>query len=748
MIILIIILMALSPFASAAKLHIDDGKDTAYLPYRYVEDISIIVSRKTGLVNNAMHCDLSPDSNGNYKLITVRNGEGYEGDPAIFTEYHYPNRKVVDDNAVRLTIADNEMSSEIVEGINAVISIGYQKDTAWIVKLYTVPNEIEKRILMIGKDGTGDGKWIPFMRIELFEDYDYDGVKEIFVSIGSGREHTPNYLFCINSENLVIEWMLEVSSKLLSGSLYSCRDSLNPAVIFHTINPMHGYTASIYDDRFRYLSKVNSSGEVVINKIISINANPTRLIRAEQTNQYYMLHSLPMTNPDSIYSYYSQVDPEELESDRNYISKIDNDLNLVSSTTVREIPSFIMLHSLNSETRPRLLVQFTEKYVRSYTTDLEFIAESDPISFYLDIIGTIDIPGHENALILSKGIYTNDFKQLLYFPDNFSKFIQLEPIEKTGGLHLILTNGSKYSIGRIEKKPFRQQLSVFYHNNQIYIMTIISGLFMGLLVMNFYRSKTKRNLVTIRDQKMELDKTYLKLQEAQAKIIAQEKYRQAQDIAGGFAHEIRNALSPARNALSKLIETDSSRSSDPAMTQKLARFSDNAVERALKLTRAISQYTKIEDIHNPEAVDLKNVIEKTLEMNHHRIKSQKVKINVDIDFPAIVTANTDQLQIVFNNLLLNSLDALTDSENADILIETHVDGQNVEVSFRDNGSGIPPDSLERIFDVFYSTKPSGGTGIGLTMVKKIIETYGGSISVDSKLNEFTAVRILLKKYTD
>ena len=277
---------------------------------------------------------------------------------------------------------------------------------------------------------------------------------------------------------------------------------------------------------------------------------------------------------------------------------------------------------------------------------------------------------------------------------------------------------------------------------------LISGLVVGMLVMNFYRYKTKRNLVTIRDQKMELDKTYLKLKEAQAKIVAQEKYRQAQDIAGGFAHEIRNALSPARHALSKLIETDSRAIADPAIIQKLSRFSDRAVERALKLTRAISQYTKIEDIHNPEAVDLKAVIEKILEMNHHRIKSQKVKINVAVGFRVIVMANTDQLRIVFNNLLLNSLDALTDTENPDILIETHVDGQNVEVTFRDNGSGITPDSLERIFDVFYSTKPSGGTGIGLTMVKKIIESYGGSISVDSKLNEFTACRILLKKYTD
>ncbi|MBD3219087.1 MAG: GHKL domain-containing protein, partial [candidate division Zixibacteria bacterium] len=310
---------------------------------------------------------------------------------------------------------------------------------------------------------------------------------------------------------------------------------------------------------------------------------------------------------------------------------------------------------------------------------------------------------------------------------------------------ILLSGAGKFSIGRIEKKSFRDLVSVFYHTNQIYILMTLSGFFVGLIVINYYRSRTKSNLKTISIQKTELEETHQKLKEAQVIILAQEKYRQARDIAGGFAHEIRNALSPARNALSKLTSNDITIAKDVSRVQKLTRFTDSAIERAIKMTKAISQYTKIEEMRQPGEVILLKVIDKAIEINYHRIEDQNIRINTAIDDACKVLGNEEQLLIVFNNLLINSLDALTGTAQPSILVKSHTNEQYEVVEFRDNGSGIDRDSLERIFDVFYSTKPDRGTGIGLTMAKKIIEIYGGSITAESIPGEFTSFKILIRR---
>ena len=748
LIILIIILAVLSPIVSAAKLHIDDGRDTAYLPYKYVEEHYGYGDNIIGVYEPVFLFNPEPNEDNNYEFVFIRNDGDWINGPAIFTHEFHPSHESIDDDPVNLVVQDCFLHDEPDLKTKSMIATGLSYDTAWVIKLFPESDSINKLILTTGKDSSGDGIWKPNIYFLLAEDYDYDGDMEAFVTLSTGRELTPRMLYCVNCDNLNIEWELEVSS--VAKNMLSCRDSLNPAIVFTTANNMQGTSDANYDDRFKFISKVNSSGEIMRNTIISSESNSAQIIRAEVDGLYYVIHDLPFLEPDSVYRLIDSDNHDLLERNNNYISKIDDDFNVHASVMIDDAPMRLLLYKFPEDQNLVLLTSFRSRdnFIRAYSTSLEFVAESNPTPLSLVKIGEINLPGHRNALVFIEGVYSRDFKLLMKFPEQFSKIIPFDYDKDSNVVRVALSISNTFSLGRIEKKKFTELLSVFYHNNQVYILMLISGLVVGMLVMNFYRYKTKRNLVTIRDQKMELDKTYLKLKEAQAKIVAQEKYRQAQDIAGGFAHEIRNALSPARHALSKLIETDSRAIADPAIIQKLSRFSDRAVERALKLTRAISQYTKIEDIHNPEAVDLKAVIEKILEMNHHRIKSQKVKINVAVGFRVIVMANTDQLRIVFNNLLLNSLDALTDTENPDILIETHVDGQNVEVTFRDNGSGITPDSLERIFDVFYSTKPSGGTGIGLTMVKKIIESYGGSISVDSKLNEFTACRILLKKYTD
>jgi two-component system NtrC family sensor kinase len=87
--------------------------------------------------------------------------------------------------------------------------------------------------------------------------------------------------------------------------------------------------------------------------------------------------------------------------------------------------------------------------------------------------------------------------------------------------------------------------------------------------------------------------------------------------------------------------------------------------------------------------------------------------------------------MALNNLLVNSLDALVNRPEPRIIIKGSPNADYFYLSFIDNGCGIPAGNIDRIFDTFYSTKPDRGTGIGLSTTRKIIEMYGGSISVTS-----------------
>ncbi len=248
----------------------------------------------------------------------------------------------------------------------------------------------------------------------------------------------------------------------------------------------------------------------------------------------------------------------------------------------------------------------------------------------------------------------------------------------------------------------------------------------------------------ISTQRDKLDKTLKKLRDTQEQLIAAEKYKQAKDIAGGFAHEIKNALLPAEGSLTMIRRM---KNRDEIDSQKLSRFGENAsqsVKKAIEITKLISEFTKLDSIKKTEDVILRETVEAVLEAYKNKIDEQNVKIDIQIDDQTCVRANRNQLEMVFANLLLNSLNALTGNVSGCILISCKSGTEFSTIVFSDNGSGIPEENLNRIFDAFYSTKPDTGIGLGLSMTKRIIELYDGTIAVESKMGKGTTFEINLE----
>jgi signal transduction histidine kinase len=302
-----------------------------------------------------------------------------------------------------------------------------------------------------------------------------------------------------------------------------------------------------------------------------------------------------------------------------------------------------------------------------------------------------------------------------------------------------------YQIGHIRKRGLWAMATIFYRQNQNYILMLLSGLLVGLVLVNYYRRRTKSNLDLIARQKDELERTHEALKEAQEIIIQQERYKQAKDIAGGFAHEIRNSLLPVETAIALLGRIDPSAPEAPAKLEKHSRNIGSAVSRAVELTHLISEYSHLEAQKQPEQVDLRQILEKVIESNRIRVERQAVSIDIDIPAGTMVASSRSHLEIVFNNLLLNALDALTDRPEPRIIVTSGNEPGMVTLRFSDNGCGIAEKDLPRVFDTFFSTKPSSGRGWGLTMARRIMQLYDGEIAVESKESEGTTFTLMFRQ---
>ncbi|MBU0983545.1 MAG: HAMP domain-containing histidine kinase, partial [candidate division Zixibacteria bacterium] len=381
---------------------------------------------------------------------------------------------------------------------------------------------------------------------------------------------------------------------------------------------------------------------------------------------------------------------------------------------------------LGSDHCPAVHVLCNDFRVRVFDTSLTLLAQSEPCLIER-IWAKSRLPGGDSILFCGDGIYTTDLKRIAYYPGGS----QCEPLtfdDHGGVLTVLLQSGPRMMLARLEERGFLDLAVIFYVNNKAYFLMIVSGLVVGLLAMNYYRRRSQRNLVLIASQKKELEETHAALKRAQAQLVAQAKYEQAQDIAGGVAHEIRNALSPARNALGRILVDLDARKIDPDTLTRLTDLSERSVARAVDLTRLISEYSRLDTKIEELPVSPAAIMAEVLEAYREEADEARVRIQADIPPHATVPGNKDQLSIVFVNLLRNALEALAGRTDPRLTISGEDTGHDLLITVTDNGPGIAPDTIDRVFEIFYSTKPSTGTGVGLAMTRRILELYGGTIS--------------------
>ena len=213
-----------------------------------------------------------------------------------------------------------------------------------------------------------------------------------------------------------------------------------------------------------------------------------------------------------------------------------------------------------------------------------------------------------------------------------------------------------------------------------------------------------------------------------AKQIRSEKLEALGTMAAGMAHEIKNPLSSIK-VLSRLL---SDRFDDEEYRKRFLEIMPKEISRMDRIVESMLGYVRASDL-KVEKVDLKNLLEESMEFMEEQFKSRKIKVSVKAKGDLKISADTQKLFQMLLNLLQNAACAMEEGGELKIDISRikNVSGDMAELVIADNGCGISKEDLKNIFDPFFTTR-YGGTGLGLTVVHGIIESHGGSIDVESK----------------
>ena len=274
----------------------------------------------------------------------------------------------------------------------------------------------------------------------------------------------------------------------------------------------------------------------------------------------------------------------------------------------------------------------------------------------------------------------------------------------------------------------------------------------------------------------ELAKSLEELRAAQDRLVQTEKLASLGQVTAGIAHEIKNPLNFVNNfsalgieLISELEEALKAPLFDDKVKAQITELADmlkgnlgKVVEhgkRANSIVKNMLLHSR-QELGEHRPVDINALVAESLNLAYHGARAAKQGFNITLEQsldPAAgkVDMFPQEITRVLLNLISNGFYAATkrkaEANRGDYdptLTATTKDlGDTVEIRIRDNGTGIPAEARDKLFNPFFTTKPAGeGTGLGLSLSYDIIvKQHGGSIEVDTQLGEFTEFRIVLPR---
>jgi signal transduction histidine kinase len=275
------------------------------------------------------------------------------------------------------------------------------------------------------------------------------------------------------------------------------------------------------------------------------------------------------------------------------------------------------------------------------------------------------------------------------------------------------------------------------------------------------------------------------LYNAQKRVVELEKEKVAEQMAGGFAHEMRNALSGAKMLLEKGMGPSNSNersvidwtadnlkslflmARSKLDADELQRFQSAvreiarnermlddtlksvhvSIQRALAITALIMEYSRVGfSRRGVDVIDVASIARTIISESKEACLQNHVECTLVALGPCAIRGNEAHLYSILKNLVVNAFDALCELENdraRKLLIDMDATPEQVICRVIDNANGMPEEVKTRIFEPFFSTKPQTGTGLGLGMVAKLVTLHDGTLEFDTQMGRGTTFTVKL-----
>ena len=315
---------------------------------------------------------------------------------------------------------------------------------------------------------------------------------------------------------------------------------------------------------------------------------------------------------------------------------------------------------------------------------------------------------------------------------------------------------------RLKQQQIEAERARFKSRAQLYIMS--AGIFVVLLVVVLLW----RNNLHKQKSKLEIEKAYNELKATQAQLIQSEKMASLGELTAGIAHEIQNPLNFVNNfseVNNELIEELKTCLSGRQVENEKLKIGDGEVndllndlyqnnekismhgKRADSIVKGMLQHSRTSS-GQKELTDINGLIDEYLRLAYHGLRAKdksfnaKFETNFDNKIGEINIVQQDIGRVILN-LINNAFYSVNERQKVEgkgyeptVITSTAKQNDKVEIKIKDNGGGIPQKNLDKIFQPFFTTKPTGqGTGLGLSLSYDIVKAHGGKIKIETKEGE-------------
>ena len=317
---------------------------------------------------------------------------------------------------------------------------------------------------------------------------------------------------------------------------------------------------------------------------------------------------------------------------------------------------------------------------------------------------------------------------------------------------------------RIEKEGKLKTIAI--------IALIVVFSIIGLLLYRNNRQKQKANHILL-EKNSEIKQTLNELKTTQKQLIQSEKMASLGELTAGIAHEIQNPLNFVNNfsEVSNELIKEMVEEVDKGNTEEVKAIAGDVVQnlekinhhgkRAADIVKGMLQHSRSSSSGKKEPTDINKLADEYLRLAYHGLRAKDPQDAAHKSFNATMITDFDEtigniniipqdigrviLNLITNafyavnereKLLANSQQLIASTYKPTVSVSTKKEGNKVLISVKDNGGGIPQKILDKIFQPFFTTKPTGqGTGLGLSLSYDIVKAHGGEININSKEGE-------------